>query len=209
MRALLTLCLLVPFTVLAQTSELENPGVINAVQERPYRLTHELNLAIGSLPLDAFSKSFYGQLSYIFHFTDTFAWQVGRGAYNYNVKTGLREQLEKDFNVQPTAIDEAQFFVGSDLMISPLYGKFALANKLVLHLETSLILGLSVFKYTTGGFAPAVNAGVAVRLFQNKHVSYRLDISDNVVIFPKKVTNVLTVQLVLAVNFGSSSGDDK
>ena len=209
MRALVTLFLLVPITVFAQSSELENPGVINAVQERPYRLTHELNLAIGSLPLDAFSKSFYGQLSYIFHFTDTFAWQVGRGAYNYNVKTGLREQLEKDFNVQPTAIDEAQFFVGSDLMISPLYGKFALANKLVLHLETSLILGLSVFKYTVGGFAPAVNAGVGVRLFQNKHVSYRLDISDNVVIFPRKVNNVLTVQLVLAVNFGSSSGDDK
>ncbi len=209
MRALLTCLLLVPLAGFAENSELENPGVINAVQERPYRLTHELNLAIGSLPLDAFSKSFFGQLSYIFHFTDTFAWQVGRGAYNYNVKTGLREQLEKNFNVQPTAIDEAQFFIGSDLIVSPLYGKFAIANRVVLHLETSVILGLSVFKYTVGGFAPAVNAGVALRLFQNKHVSYRLDISDNVVILPRKAQNVLTLQLVLAVNFGSSSGDDK
>jgi outer membrane beta-barrel protein len=207
-RALLALWLIIPAAGFAQSSELENPGLIRAVQERPYRLVHELNLAVGSLPLDAFSKSFFAQLSYIFHFTDTFAWQVGRGAYNYNLKTGLTEQLERDFGVKPTAVEEAQFFIGSDVIYSPFYGKIALANRAVLHVEASLVLGLSVFKYSVGGFQPAVNAGAMVRLFQNKHVSYRFDVSDNIVITTKKTAHVLTLGLVLAVNFGSS-GDDK
>src|SRR3954465_15815426 len=110
-RVLVSLSLLASTLAFGQASELENPGSVAAVQERPYRLTHELNLAIGSLPLDAFYKSFYGQVGYIYHFTDTFAWQVGRGAYNYNVHTGLREKLEADYGVLPTAIDETQFFI--------------------------------------------------------------------------------------------------
>ena len=187
-----------------QASELENPGSVSAVQQRPYRLTHEVDVAGGSLPLDAFYKSFYGQIGYIFHFTDVLAWQVGRGAYNYNVGTGLREDLEKKFAVQPTANDEAQFFVGSDLMFSPFYGKTAVLNRFVLHFEASLILGLSIFKFTVGGFQPAVNIGARLRLFQNKYVSYCLDITDNVVITTKKAANVLALQLVVAVNFGSS-----
>ena len=45
------------------------------------------------LPVDAFYKSFYVQVSYTFHFSYTFALQVARGAYSYNVNTGLRDQL--------------------------------------------------------------------------------------------------------------------
>jgi outer membrane beta-barrel protein len=203
-RALLAFALLVPLLAFGQASELENPGSVAAVQERPYRLTHELNLAIGSLPLDAFTKSFYGQVGYIFHFTDTFAWQVGRGAYNYNIQTGLRQRLETDYGVLPTAVEEAQFFVGSDLIVSPLYGKVALLNKFLLHVESSLILGLSIFKYSVAGFSPAVNVGAALRLFQNKYVSYRIDVTDQIVITTRKASNVLALQLVLAVNFGST-----
>lgn len=204
------LSLLLSTIALAQAAELENPGVVAAVQERPYRLTHELNLAIGALPLDAFSKSFYGQVAYIFHFTDNFAWQVGRGAYNYNVHTGLRERLEIDYGVLPTAIEEPQFFVGSDLILSPFFGKVAVLNKFLLHVETSLILGVSVFKFSVAGFSPAVNVGAALRLFQNRYVSYRLDVTDNIVITARKASNVLALQLVLAVNFGSSSsGEEK
>ena len=206
-RPLVLFSLLVPWLAFGQASELENPGSVAAVQERPYRLTHELNLAVGSLPLDAFTKSFYGQVSYTFHFTDLFAWQVGRGAYNYNVSTGLRNRLETDYGVLPTAVDETQYFIGSDLLVSPFYGKVALLNRLLLQIESSLIVGFSVFKFSVSGFAPAINIGGALRLFQNKYVSYRLDITDNIVITSRKATNVLALQLVLAVNFGSSGGE--
>jgi hypothetical protein len=89
----------------AQTAELENPGSVSAIQERPYRMAAEFALAVGVLPLDAFTKQIYGQVLFAYHFTDYFAWQVGRGAYGYNWSTGLKNQLEKDYAVLPTTID--------------------------------------------------------------------------------------------------------
>ena len=44
----------------AQVEELENPGSVSAIQDRAYRMQHELNLAVGVLPLDASDE--YGAL---------------------------------------------------------------------------------------------------------------------------------------------------
>src|SRR5262245_13205759 len=115
MRRAVWLLLLTPSLAFAQYEELENPGTIAAVQERAYRMNHELSLALGVLPLDAFYKGVYGQVSYTYHFTDAFAWQVGRGAYSHSLNTGLRNELENGFGVSPTRFDEVQYFIGSDL----------------------------------------------------------------------------------------------
>lgn len=200
----LLLCLALPATALAQIDELENPGSVSAIQERAYRMNHELTLGIGTLPLDAFYKGVYAQVSYVFHFTDSFAWQVGRGGYSYNLKTGLREQLEKDFGVIPTVFEEAQYFVGSDLMWKPFYGKAAVLNSRVIYFETHLIGGATVFKFTNG-FKPALNLGLGFRIFQNKVISYRLDVTDNIVFsVSQKPFNVMAIQLMLALNFGAT-----
>ncbi len=193
---------LLPVVAAAQTEELENPGTVTAVQERLFRMNHELTLGLGALPLDAFYKGFYAQVAYTYHFTDTFAWQVGRGAYSYNLNTGLRDQLERDFGVLPTEFDEVQYMVGSDVVWSPFYGKAAVLNNTVLHFEGYLIGGATVFKFNSG-FKPAANFGLGARLFQNKWVSYRLDITDNVVIQARPF-NVLMVQLLAALNFGAT-----
>ena len=95
--------LLLSHTAYAQVDELENPGTVNAIQERAYRMEHEFDLSVGVLPLDAFTKNFYAQVGYTLHFTDSFAWQIGRGAYGYSANTGLRDQLQRDFGVLPTA----------------------------------------------------------------------------------------------------------
>ena len=50
------LCLLSSSVAFAQTEDLENPGTVSAVQDRAYRLQHELDLSVGVLPLDAFYK---------------------------------------------------------------------------------------------------------------------------------------------------------
>ena len=201
MNRLLALVLLASTAALAQTSELENPGTVSAIQDRTYRMASEFDLAVGFLPLDAFTKQVYGQVSFVYHFTDQFAWQVGRGAYGYNWSTGLKGQLEKDYGVLPTTIDVVQFFVGSDLMFTPFYGKTAVLNKAVIYAEAYVLLGVTVFKYTNA-FRPAANVGGGVRVFQNKWVSYRLEVTDNVVI-KDKPEQVLQVNLMLALNFGS------
>lgn len=187
----------------AQVDELENPGTVSAVQDRAFRMEHELALSFGLLPLDAFTKSIYGQVAYAYHFNDWFAWQVGRFGYAYNISTGLREQLERDFGVLPTAFDQVQYFIGSDLMFTPFYVKGALVNRFVLHGEFYFVLGAAVFKYTNA-FRPGVNFGGGFRLFFTQWVSARLDLTNTVVVVPLPPTNVLSLNVWLAINFGAS-----
>lgn len=201
--------LLVPGLSNAQVEELENPGSVAAIQDRAYRMQHELGLSVGVLPLDAFTKGLYAQVGYTVHFTDTFAWTVGRGAYSYAVNTGLRDQLQRDFGVLPSNadFDAVQFFVGSDIMWSPLYGKVSVLNRSVLHGELFLLLGGTLFKFTQT-FRPGVNLGGGVRLFASQWVSFRLDVTDNIVLpigaSAKSIMNVMTLTLTLAINFGAT-----
>ena len=83
----------------------------------------------------------------------------------------------------------------------PFYGKAAILNKAVAFYEAYLLLGVTVFRYTNA-FRPAVNLGGGVRLFQNKYLSYRLEVSDNIVI-KEKPEQVMQVNLMIALNFGS------
>jgi len=208
-KALLLLCLtLFPGLALAQAEALENPGTVSAVQDRLYRLNHELSLGIGVMPADAFYKGYFAGVGYTYHFNDFFAWQVGRGSYNYNVKTSLRRQLERDFGVVPTATafeDEVQWMVGSDVVLSPIYGKMAFFNQKVLHFQASLLGGLTIFKLNTAaGFRPAANVGVGLRFFTNQNISFRLDVTNNFLFTGPRVVNVPTIQLATALNFGAT-----
>ncbi len=206
-RALIVVTLLLASVASAQLEEFENPGTVSAIQDRAYRMQHELNLSVGILPLDAFYKGLYAQVGYVVHFTDSFAWQVGRGAYTYAAKTGLREQLERDFGVLPTAFEEVQFFVGTDLMWKPLYGKLSILNRGVVHGEVFLLLGATVFKFTNA-FRPGINIGGGGRVFVSKWVSFRLDVTNNVVLpvggGATNFLNVMTMTLSLGINFGAT-----
>ncbi len=192
----------------AQVDVLENPGVTSAVQDRPYRLLHELDLWVGVLPLDAFYVGVYAQVSYVYHFSDRFAWQVGRGAYGLAARTTLRGELERVFGVQPTANDEVQFFVGSDVMWKPLYGKMAVLNRAVVHGEVHLLGGATLFRFSNSGFRPGLNVGIGGRLFVNRYVSFRFDLTHNLVIptggGTTSFANVMTLNLGLALNFGGN-----
>jgi len=206
MKAFFLAAALLPAVALAQAEELENPGKVAAVQERLFRMNQELSLGVGTLPLDAFYKGFGPQVTYTFHFTDTFAWQVGRGMYSYAAPTSLRQQLERDFGVLPTQFETVQWMAGSDLIWSPVYGKTSFLNQSVLHFEAYAMVGGTLIK-TTQNFRPALDLGVGVRVFTSKFVSYRLDVTNNVCIplkFPVvNILNVPTIILSVALNFGS------
>nr|WP_242544905.1 outer membrane beta-barrel domain-containing protein [Corallococcus sp. NCSPR001] len=200
---------MVPGLARAQAEELENPGTVSAVQDRLYRMHHELSLGVGVLPADAFYKGLIGTVGYTYHFSDSVAWQVGRGTYSYNVQTSLRRQLERDFDAAPTATafeDQVQWMVGSDLMWSPLYGKTSFLNANVLHFEVFLLAGGTVVKVDrSDGFRPAVNLGLGVRLFSSQNVSFRLDVTNNTVFAgASRIINVPTVQIGTAFNFGAT-----
>ena len=206
LRAFIGLCLLMPAMASAQLQDLENPGSVSAVQERAFRMRHELDLSLGVLPLDAFYVGLYAQVGYTAHFSDTVAWQIGRAAYNYAARTTLRDRLERKYGVLPTAFEEVQFFFGSDLLWTPFHGKMAVMNRWVVHGEVFLMLGATLFKFTNS-FRPGVNLGIGGRVVFTPNVSVRLDLADNVVVpvggGSVTFTNVMTTTLSLAINFGA------
>jgi len=201
------LCLLFSWCAFAQIEELENPGMVKAVQTRPYRLKHELNLTVGALPLDAFYQGLQLQAGYTFHFSDYFAWEVGRGAFVYRAQTGFRDELERKFGVLPTATEQVEYFVGSDVLFSPLNGKLALENRAILFAQLFFVGGLTVMKFTNA-FRPALIVGGGLRVFASQLVSFRLQVDNHLIIPTGGVTSsllhIMSVNLSLAINFGGT-----
>jgi outer membrane beta-barrel protein len=209
---LLLVCL-APLAAWAQ-EELENPGVVLAVQDRTYRMNSELFLAVGVLPLDAFTKGISGQVSYTFHFSDSFAWQIGRFLYSQNVATGLQSQLTRDFGVNPTAFPQTIWIAGSDVMWTPIYGKFAWLNSSVAHFEIYGLAGVSVANQrvssdiaagtTSTQFLPGADLGIGWRFYISKAVSLRLEVTDNILFASSGIQNIMVVNVGVAFNFGST-----
>jgi hypothetical protein len=53
-------------------------------------------------------------------------------------------------------------------------------------------------------FRPAIHLGLGARVFTSKSVSFRLDFSNEFVIYKGLESNIILVQLALALNFGGT-----
>jgi hypothetical protein len=105
---------------------------------------------------------------------------VGRGLLSYNIKTGLRNQLETQFGVSPTAFPQLNWIVGSDVMWTPIYGKTSWLNSSVGHFEVfgtpGRLGGQRAHRRGRGQrigqtvFRPAIHLGLGARLFTSKSV---------------------------------------
>ena len=207
MRHTFLAAFLIGATAAAQTQtpdDDEVPGSTQAIQERAFRMTYEIAAGGGLLPVDVYTKTAWVGGSMVIHFTDVVAWQFVRGGYAFNWSSSLRQQLERDFQVLPTAFPSPQFFVGSQLMFNPFYGKSEVANRFVIYYEAYILLGGTVIKYThPDAFRPAVDLGGGLRVFQNKVLSYRLEVLDTIVL-TGGVQNAVSVNLAVALNIGST-----
>ena len=215
--------LFVAVPALAQNDDALAPPSVEAVQERAYKMALEINLGAGTAPVDPFTKSYYPTIGAVVHFSDSIAWQVvragfcsfgtpgGSTVFSLNVNSQLRDQLERDFSASPKSFDEIRYFLGSDLIWAPLYGKSSFLNKVVINYEAYVILGISVYKFAKNATiplvpdAPGVNIGAGFRLFHTQHLSYRLEVADTVGTTFKGAYNVLTVQVLVGLNFGGAS----
>lgn len=195
----LALLACLPASAFAEESALE-PGRLAAVQRRKFRLDHELQVAATLLPLDAFYKGIGPVAGYTWHFGDALGWEVVRGGYSFGLKTGLREQLENDWNVAPTEFEEAQLLLGSALVFRPLYGKMALLNRSVLHAEMYGLLGGTVARYTKS-FKPGPQAGFGVRFFLSESISMRVEGRYHL-LFSKGLEQMLELSAGFAFNLG-------
>ena len=182
----------------AQSEDEELPGTTQAIQERAYEMTFELAAGGGLLPVDVYTKqaSAFGLVA--IHFSNALGFQA-RGGKAFSWSSGLRQQLERDFQVLPSAFPAIDWFAGGQLLFKPFYGKSSIANRFVLSFEAYLALGASVFKYLRD-FRPGIDVGGGIRLFQNQVLSYRLEVMDTIIL-TGGITNTVSINLMLCVNF--------
>jgi outer membrane beta-barrel protein len=198
--SLLAIALLSPLAAAAEESQ--EAGRLVAIQQRKFRMAHELEIGGMFEPLDAFSKGIGAEGAYVLHLDDTWSWEVVRAGYVARIDTSLRTQLLRDFGVDPTAFESLQYYASSSAIFAPLYGKFALRNASLVHLEMFLTAG-GAFGHFTTLYAAGPELGVGARLFLSQTMSVRLDARDAFFIARKK-ENVLFFSLGLSINLGGN-----
>ena len=181
----------------------QEAGSLLAVQQRKFRISHELTLGGMFEPQDAFNKGFAPELAYAFHLGDAWSWEVLRGGYVAQLDTGLRTQLERDFGVVPTAFEPLQYYLASSLIWAPLYGKFALRNTQLVHAE-AFLTGGGALGHFTSSFQAGPEIGVGLRVFLSQLVSVRFDARDALFIHKKSGATGLPLNQVVFLSLGLS-----
>lgn len=152
---------------------------VYAVQNREFVMKSELHAGIGTLPVNAYFKGFTIGGGFTYHFSPMWAWEIAQFQYSFPFATSLKHEIEEQNKLTPTQEANLHYFGSSSLVFKPAYGKFALGNRYVVHMEGFLVLGPSV-----GVFAPretwaaGLEAGGGLRFFINDVVSVRLDLRD-------------------------------
>ena len=165
-------------------------GQVFAIQKKPYQLKHELNASVGVLPMDAFYKGVTFGGGYTYHFSHHFAWEVFQILASQNVDTGLKDDLQDYFAIEPSAFREVDFLANTNVVFIPLYGKMTWLNRKVVRMECSVTAGGGVAQYTeyerSGAssysenkqYEISANFGMGLRFYLSEHFSLRLDLRD-------------------------------
>jgi outer membrane beta-barrel protein len=180
----------------------QDAGRLVVIQQRKFRLAHELSFAAMFEPADAFSKGLAGEGAYAVHFSDSFAWEVVRAGYLTRFNTDLKDQLLREFGAEPTKFESLQYYGSTSLIWSPYYGKLARDNASITHIELFGIVGAAAGKFTSS-YAAGPELGVGMRFFLTRRLSLRFEARD-AYFFARKQQNVVFLSAGLSVNLGGT-----
>jgi len=176
-RTLALLALLALGPGIAPAARADDPGrgyPSVTVQNREYFGHHELGLAVGVLPMDAFTKGVTLSGSYTLRFNEVVGWEVAQLSHSFPVDSGLQGDL-RAFDLEPQTFEVIETTLFTNLVITPIYWKGAVLNDGLMRGEMMLIAGAGVGWFTRsvrGGF----DAGVAFRFYLSRLLSVRLDV---------------------------------
>jgi len=177
---------------------------ILAVQNRLHTMRHEYSAWIGSLPMDAFTKGVTFTGAYTLHFSDLLAWEVAQFTYSVPVETRLQEELANlPQPVGPTPFEVVQYYGTSNIVVKPIYGKFALLNRSLIYQEMYASAGGGYGKMTITG-RPVLDIGAGMRFYSGRLVSFRLDVRDYMFITQGATDNELWVAAGISIGMGGN-----
>lgn len=171
---LLFAAILLPCMMVPSVASAEEDYSAMVVQNRRFNPTHEFGVAVGWLPLDAFTKGVSLTGSYTLHFGGTWAWEVAQLNYSLQYDTDLADELLA-FDLAPTPFEVVDYYMTSSAVWKPLYWKGSWLNETLSYGELFLTLG-GGYGWLTRSARPAVNAGGGFRVYGNELFSFRLDI---------------------------------
>jgi outer membrane beta-barrel protein len=209
MRALIfTLAFAIAGAAAAQVDEYVDDDTRGVIQNRKYKLGHEITLSAGTLPLDPFFKGLTAGGRYTFHINDWHAVEVS-GHYSYNLDSYLTEQLIQNFGVQRQDLPGLIAVVDLNYVVKPFYGKFALANRTLLYQEVFFDVGGTFSYWSDESFRLGPDIGGGIRFFITPWFSLRGDIR-NAIVFNNipliseeySIDPVLYLGLGASLNFG-------
>ncbi len=172
----MALALTTASTAFAEYDDEVGGGRAVVIQNRAFDLGHEFTFSAGLVPLDAFYKGLAGTFRYTLHLDEFLAWEVGGISYSFNIDTDLKRQLVDRFGVAPEALDQITLFGQSNIVLKPIYGKYALFNRALIYTELYLVAGGAVGYYSDGSFRPAPDYGAGLRFFVTDWFSVRADV---------------------------------
>lgn len=187
-------------------------GQLEVLQNRKYNLLNELIVTVGGLPADAYNKGLTITGGYALHFSQFVAWEVGTFTYSYNIDSGLKEKLVRVVNLYGLGtpeLPEINWFVTSNLVLKPIYGKQAIFNRNVIHVEAFLLAGPAIVNRSTPDteFSIGANFGAGLRFWLSEHTSLRIDIQE--LLFYGSNTKEIESALHLHAGFGFAFGGDE
>lgn len=207
LMSLTLVVVLLPLPAAAQGWDpLREGGELRVIEQRPAELRHEFSFGGGVIPLDAFYTGWCGTASYTFHPSRLLAWEAISGFLAHDVDSGLEEELLERYDAVPTRYERIRWSVLSQLVVKPLYGKWAWFNGPLFPVETFLSLGGGLTRYSLS-YRTTVSAGIGLRLHFSQGFSVRLDVKDLLVADPGQgLDQVLLIGLAGSFNFGRPPG---
>jgi outer membrane beta-barrel protein len=178
---------------------------VEVMQNRKYELLHEISLMLGTLPVDPYYKGLTGSVGYALHFGRVVAWEVVQFTYSFNIDTKLKSELIRVARSQGEDADEfpeIAWIATSRIVLKPLYGKEALFNTRVVHMEVFLQGGPAFLQRSeaTESLAFGFDVGFGFRLWLEKWVSLRFDIMELVYFLDQNPEQSLHLHAGVAFN---------
>ncbi|MEM6274781.1 MAG: outer membrane beta-barrel domain-containing protein [Myxococcota bacterium] len=152
------------------------------IQNRKYDLTTEISLMGGGFLVDPYYKGATGTASYTVHLSDFWAWEVAQGTYSFNFDTSLKDEIQRVAFAQGQTVPEfaeITWMAASRLVLKPFYGKQALFNTEVVHLEMFLAAGPAVLSRedAESSIGVGANVGGGFRFWLTEVTAFRFDIA--------------------------------
>lgn len=153
------------------------------VLEPKYQPRHEFRLSLGYLPQDPFWKGFGPDVSYTWHRSRYFSWEILRVGYYVHYDSELRNKLRSEFDAIDDPYEKAQYMLTSHAQFTPFYGRYSFLNRRIVHQELYFTGGGGLIGWTKpedgsngGGFRPTLDVGLGFRWYTSQRSSFKIEV---------------------------------